>query len=397
MRIVVIAGTGVITSRVLATLRAHDHEVVPAVPQRCFDAATGAGLAPLLRGAAVVVDLSDPPTADREAAVQRFAAATRILLDHEAEADVGHHVGLTPAGAAYLPEGGWFRAGLAQEQLIRHSGVPYSIVRAAPFFEFLGTVADEATRGSVVHVPPVLVQAVAAEDVARLVAAVAGAPPLEGVIEIGGPESYYLDALLERVLGTRNDPRGVTVDPHALYLGARLDLRSLVAGDGAELGAIRFDDWLRTNAGARPGADGAVPTDVRPDSAYTFRVSEVPAGSVLLLDDVAVFSVAGGLCATQAMCTHKAGPLSEGSADDSTVTCPLHGARFDIWTGAVLRGPANSPLRTYPVVVEGGMGRVIIGPDSPFRPPGERDAKRRKPTQPVVGHLGRPVDGGVRR
>ena len=275
--------------------------------------------------------------------------------------------------------------------------VPYSIVRAAPFFEFLGTVADEATRGSVVHVPPVLVQAVAAEDVARLVAAVAGAPPLEGVIEIGGPESYYLDALLERVLGTRNDPRGVTVDPHALYLGARLDLRSLVAGDEAELGAIRFDDWLRTNAGARPGADGAVPTDVRPDGAYTFRVSEVPAGSVLLLDDVAVFSVAGGLCATQAMCTHKAGPLSEGSADDSTVTCPLHGARFDIWTGAVLRGPANSPLRTYPVVVEGGVGRVIIGPDSPFRPPGERDAKRRKPTQPVVGHLGRPVDGGVRR
>jgi nitrite reductase/ring-hydroxylating ferredoxin subunit len=247
---------------------------------------------------------------------------------------------------------------LAEEQLIRHSPIPYSIVRTTPFFESLDAIADMATDGSSVRLPPVLVQPVAAGDVVRLIAAIAVAAPLNGAVEIGGPEPFYLDGLVQRVLGTKNDGRAVIADAHARYAGARLDERSLMAGDEAELGEIRFDDWLRRTAPGQPGANAAVPVETSHER-REFRVGDVSPGSVLLVGDVAVFSVAGGLCATQAMCTHRAGPLSEGTIDDNTVTCPLHGAQFNVWTGAVLRGPATAPLKTYRVIVEGDVGRVV--------------------------------------
>jgi uncharacterized protein YbjT (DUF2867 family)/nitrite reductase/ring-hydroxylating ferredoxin subunit len=359
MRIVIIGSPGSIGSRLVTALRRNGQEAVTAAPEMCFDALTGEGLPAVLRGADVVVDLSDPAFIGDEAVVQPFATAVRTLLEHELAACVAHHVALTPVHTERLFESGYFRARLAQEQLIRHSPIPYSIVRATPLFESLDTIADVATHGSVVRVPPVLVQPVAADDVVRLLAATAGAAPLDGAIEIGGPEPFYLDAIVQRLLGARNDPRNVVADAHAHYVGVQLDERSLIAGDEAELGAIRFDDWLSQTAADHSDSNAAVPLESASLEEHEFRVDDVPPGSVLLVGDVAVFSVAGGLCATQAMCTHRAGPLSEGALDDSTVTCPLHGAQFNIWTGAVLRGPATAPLRTYRVISDGDVGRVV--------------------------------------
>jgi nitrite reductase/ring-hydroxylating ferredoxin subunit len=190
-----------------------------------------------------------------------------------------------------------------------------------------------------------------------MMAKIALGAPLNGSVEVGGPEPFYLDGLLQRVLGARNDPREVIPDPHSRYFGAELNERSLLPGDEAQLGETRFDDWLghpAVAAGARP--------ERAPLMENEFRVGEVPPGSVLLVDTCAVFNIDGGFCATQAMCTHKQAPLSEGSVDDSTVTCPLHGAQFNVWTGAVLRGPAQDPLKTYRVSVEGDVGRIDIPP-----------------------------------
>jgi nitrite reductase/ring-hydroxylating ferredoxin subunit len=211
----------------------------------------------------------------------------------------------------------------------------------------------------------VLIQPIAAEDVARAVARIATDAALNGTVEIGGPEPFYLDGLIQRVLGASNDPREVIADPHAHYFGADLNERSLVPGDEAELGEIRFDEWLdRTAPISRQGRQDAVGAAARvprvPLKPNEFRISEVPAGSVLLLGDVATFNVEGGFCATQARCTHRHGPLSEGVIDGSTVTCPLHGAQFNVWTGAVLRGPATEPLKTYTVAVDGDVGRVDV-------------------------------------
>jgi uncharacterized protein YbjT (DUF2867 family)/nitrite reductase/ring-hydroxylating ferredoxin subunit len=347
MRIAVIGSNGPIGSQLVTSLRGAGHEVVAASPESGVDPVTGEGLTGALSGAEVVVDLSEPSFFEDPAAadVDAFATATRNLLESEAEVGVAHHVALSSLGHEELFESDYFRARCAQEQLIRAFEMPYSIVRAALLFESLERIADGAT----LRVPPVLVQPVAARDVARLVASTAVAAPLNGIIEIGGPEPFYLDGLVRRVLGARNDPREVIADAHARYFGARPGERSLVAGDEAELGEIRFDDWLCHTA-LRQCA-------VR-SKTNEFRVSDVPPGSVLLLGDVAVFSVAGGVCATQALCTHRAGPLSEGTVDDTTVTCPLHGSQFNIWSGAVLRGPATEPLRTYRVIVDGDIGHV---------------------------------------
>jgi uncharacterized protein YbjT (DUF2867 family)/nitrite reductase/ring-hydroxylating ferredoxin subunit len=348
MRIVVIGGTGLLESELVATLRAAGHEAVAASPESDFDRVTGEGLAEALRGTSVVVDVSTPPSFE-DAAVTAFFTAS--LLEHAVAAGVTHHVALSSVGSDELLESGYFRARCAQERVIEASPVPYSIVRATLLFESLKQIADDAAQGATVHVPPVLVQPVAARDVVRLMASIAVAAPLKGVIEIGGPEPFYLDGLVRRALGASNDPRQVIGDAHARYFGARPDERSLVAGDEAELGEIRFDDWLHQLTHTAPDGRAAL-------KANEFRVSDVPPGSVLLMGDVAVFSVAGGFCATQALCTHRAGPLSEGAVDDMTVTCPLHGSKFDIWTGAVLRGPATTPLETYRVIVDGDVGRV---------------------------------------
>ena len=364
MKIVVVGGSGRIGSRLVALLARDGHEAVAASRRTGVDVISGDGLAAALEGAAVVVDVTDAPSVDATA-VSFFTASTRRLLAGEAAAGVRHHVVLSAVGAGRAPEGGYFQAKAWQEALVAASAMPHSILRATPFFEFLETVADAATHGGVVHIPPAHVQPVAADDVARTLAMMATGAPVNGTIELGGPESFYLDGLIGRVLGARHDGRRVLNDRHALYFGARLGDRSLVAGDEAELGEIRFADWLARaiepahRCAAAPLA--AAPGDVAsPSGRYEFRVRDVAPGSVLLLGDVAVFSVEGGYCATQALCPHRQGPLSEGTTDGSTVTCPLHGARFNVWTGAVLSGPATTPLRTYAVTIDGDVGHVDV-------------------------------------
>src|SRR5262249_39793470 len=269
-------------------------------------------------------------------------------------------------GTGRLLGSGYLRAKLAQEKLIKESSILYSIIQATQFFEFLTNIADAATHGTAVRVPPVHVQPVAADDVARTVAKIATGSPLNGTVEIGGPEPFYLDGLLQRVLGARNDRREVIADAHARYFGAELNERSLLPGDEAVLGEIRFDDWLgRTahpipNSNVQPAVAAGAGSERAQLEENEFRVSEVPPGSVLLVGDWAVFNIEGGFCATQGLCTHRQGPLSEGSLDGTTVTCPLHGAQFNVWTGAVLRGPAKDPLETYRVTVDGDIGRVEV-------------------------------------
>jgi len=363
MKIVVIGGSGLIGSKLVTMLTRDGHEVVAASRRSGIDAVTGEGLAEALRGALVVVDVSNSPSFDDAAVMKFFKTSTHNLLTGEAAAGVRHHVALSVVGSGRLMQSGYLRAKFAQERLIKDASVPYSIVQATQFFEFLGSIADVATHGNAVRVPPVHIQPIAADDVARAVAKIATGAPLNATVEIGGPEPFYLDGLIQRVLGARNDPREVIADPHARYFGTELNERSLVPGDEAELGEIRFDDWLGRTAQpiADQHAQPAGPKSERaPLKENEFRINEVPPGSVLLVGDVAVFSIEGGFCATQARCTHRQGPLTEGALDGSTVTCPLHGAQFNVWTGAVLRGPARDPLKTYRVTVDGDVGRVDV-------------------------------------
>ena len=366
MKIVVIGGSGLIGSRLGAMLTQDGHEVVAASRRSGVDAVTGEGLADTLTGASVVVDVSNSPSFEDAAVMKFFKTSTHNLLTAEAVAGVGHHVALSVVGTGRLLQSGYLRAKFAQEKLIKESSIPYSIVQATQFFEFLHGIADAATHGKAVRVPPVLIQPIAADDVVRAVAKVATRSPLNATVEIGGPEPFHLDGLIQRVLGARNDPREVIGDRHARYFGAELGERSLVAGDEAELGEIRFDDWLDRSAppladrNGQPAVGVAAGSGRAPLEENEFRISEVPFGSVLLMGDVAIFSVEGGFCATQAKCPHRQGPLSEGTLDGSTVTCPLHGAQFNVWTGAVLRGPAKDPLKTYRVTVDGEVGRVEV-------------------------------------
>jgi uncharacterized protein YbjT (DUF2867 family)/nitrite reductase/ring-hydroxylating ferredoxin subunit len=366
MKIVVVGGSGLVGSKLVSMLTRDGYEVVAASRRSGVDTVTGEGLVEALNGAAVVVDVSNSPSFEDAAVMKFFKTSTHNLLTYEAAAGVGHHVVLSVVGTGRLLQSGYFRAKFAQEKLVKDSSVPYTIVQATQFFEFFGTIADAATHGNAVRVPPVLIQPIAADDVARAVARIATGAPLNGTVEIGGPEPFYLDGLLQRVLGARNDPREVIADPHARYFGTELNERSLVPGDEAELGEIRFDEWLGRTAPPisdrnRQDALGAAARIERaPLKENEFRISEVPPGSVLLLGDVAVFNVEGGFCATQARCTHRQGPLSEGAIDGSTVTCPLHGAQFNVWTGAVLRGPAKDPLKTYAVTVDGDVGRIDV-------------------------------------
>jgi uncharacterized protein YbjT (DUF2867 family)/nitrite reductase/ring-hydroxylating ferredoxin subunit len=365
MKIVVVGDSGLIGSKLVTILTRDGHEVVGVSRRSGVDAVTGEGLAEALRDASVVVDVSNSPSFEDAAVMKFFKASTHNLVTGEAAAGVRHHVALSVVGTERLLRSGYLRAKFAQEKLIKDSAVPYSIVRATQFFEFLGSIADAGTHGNAVRVPPVLIQPIAADDVARAVAKISTGTPLNGTVEIGGPEPFYLDGLIQRVLGARNDPREVIAEPHARYFGTELDERSLVPGDEAELGEIRFDEWLgRTAPPISDHSQHAVGAAARieraPLNENEFRISEVPPGSVLLVGDVAVFNVEGGFCATQAMCTHRQGPLSEGAIDGTTVTCPLHGAQFNVWTGAVLRGPAKDPLKTYAVTIEGDVGRVEV-------------------------------------
>jgi len=245
MKVVVIGGTGLIGSKLVTKLREQGHEAVAASPNSGVNTLTGEGLAEVLQGASVVVDVSNSPSFEDAAVLNFFETSTRNLLAAEAAAGVGHHVALSVVGTERLTESGYFRAKIAQEKLIKSSSIPYSIVHATQFFEFVKSIADAATDGSTVRLAPVLIQPMAADDVAGAVARVATGSPLNATVEVAGPEQFRLDALIRKSLSARSDPREVTADPHARYFGAELGERTLVPGAGARLGETRFEDWLR--------------------------------------------------------------------------------------------------------------------------------------------------------
>jgi nitrite reductase/ring-hydroxylating ferredoxin subunit/uncharacterized protein YbjT (DUF2867 family) len=294
-----------------------------------------------------------------------FQTATGNLLAYEAAAGVGHHVALSIVGSERIPDSGYMRAKVVQEKLIKEGPIPYSIVHSTQFFEFAKRIADEATTGNTVRVPPVLFQPIAADDVVSALLKVATSSPLNGAIEIAGPEQFRYDELIRQRLRGLNDSREVIADPSARYFGAEMNENSLVPIGDAQLGETRFEDWLSLSANQAAASATHSPTAAsinRPVlKENEFRASDVPAGSALLVGEAAVFNIGGSLCATQAKCTHRQGPLNEGKLDGSTVTCPWHGSQFNVCTGEVLGGPATEPLQTYRVIVDGDIGRVEAG------------------------------------
>jgi len=250
MKIVVIGGTGLIGSKLVSRLEEHGHEAIAASPDSGVNTLTGEGLPETLEGASVVVDVSNSPSFEDAAVLEFFRASTRNLLAAVAAAGVGHHVALSVVGTERLTESGYFRAKIAQEQLIHDSSIPYSIVHATQFFEFVKSIAAGATDGNTVRLAPVLIQPIAADDVARAVGQVAVGSPVNGIVEVAGPEQFRLDELIRRGLRARNDPREVMADPHARYFGAVLTERMLLPGDDARRGETRFEDWLRQPATA---------------------------------------------------------------------------------------------------------------------------------------------------
>jgi uncharacterized protein YbjT (DUF2867 family) len=244
MKIVVIGGTGLIGSKVVALLTQSGHQAVAASPRLGVNTLTGEGLAEALAGASVVVDVSNAPSFEETAVLAFFETSTRNLLAAEAAASVVHHVALSIVGIDRSPDNGYFKAKIAQEQLIASGPIPHSIVRATQFLEFIDGIADAATTGTEVHIPPVAFQPIAADDVARAVAGVAVNAPLNGRLEIAGPEQLRFDDVIRRRLRARNDARRVIADPHAPYFGAVPSEQSLIPLNGAQLGKTRFEDWL---------------------------------------------------------------------------------------------------------------------------------------------------------
>ena len=256
MKIVVIGGTGLIGSKVVEKLTGQGHEAIPASPRLGINTITGEGLAAALDGASVVVDVSNSPNFEYATAVEFFETSTRNLLAAEANAGVGHHVALSVVGTKTLSEGGdpetttagYFLAKASQETLIQASSIPYSIVHATQFFEFISSIADASTDGGVVRVPPIAFRPMAADDVAAGVARVAAGSPANGIVEIGGPEQLRFEEVVRRVLEAADDLREVVADPDAGYFGITVTERSLVPGEEARLGEIRLGDWLRQSS-----------------------------------------------------------------------------------------------------------------------------------------------------
>jgi uncharacterized protein YbjT (DUF2867 family) len=248
MKIVVIGGTGRIGSTVVNILRENGHDAVPAAPSLGVNTITGEGLADALAGADVVVDVSNSPSFEAAAVLEFFQTSTGNLLAAEAEAGVGHHVALSIVGIDRSPDSGYFRAKVAQEQLIESGPVPYSIVRATQFFEFVDAIADSATQGMEVHLAPVAFQPMAAADVAAAVAEAAMNAPLNGRREIAGPDLLRFDHVIERRLQTKGDPRTVVADAAAPYFGSVPEQQSLVPLNGAQLGKVHYEDWLKQTA-----------------------------------------------------------------------------------------------------------------------------------------------------
>ena len=245
MKVVVIGGTGLVGSKLVAKLDDQGHQAVPASPDTGVNTLTGEGLSDVLEGAQVVVDVSNAPAWEDDAVMQFFETSSRNLLAAEADAGVGHHVALSVVGTDRLAESGYFRAKIAQEKLIEGSSIPYSIVHATQFFEFMKSIAADATDGDTVRLPPALIQPMAADDVASEVAWVAVRPPVNGIVEIAGPEQFRLDELIRGMLKAGNDPREVIADPQARYFGIAPSERTLLPGADPRIAETRFEDWLK--------------------------------------------------------------------------------------------------------------------------------------------------------
>ena len=252
MKLVVIGGTGLIGSKLVKKLREHGHEAVAASPNTGINSITGEGLAEALKGASVVVDVTNSPSWEDAEVLKFFETSTRNLLSCESTAGVGHHVALSVVGTERLVASGFFRAKLAQENLIKASNAPYTIVRATQFFEFVEKIVDYSTGGNIVRMPPALIQPMAADDVASALAKIATHPAVNGTVEIGGPEQFGLDELARRSLAARRDPREVISDPHGRYYGIEVSERALLPNKDARLGEIRFDSWLTQSAAQVP-------------------------------------------------------------------------------------------------------------------------------------------------
>ncbi len=244
MKITVIGGSGLIGTKIVSRLRQKGHEVVAASPSSGVNTFTGEGLAQALAGAQVVVDVANSPSFEDTAVMEFFQTSGRNLLAAEAAAGVQHHVALSVVGTERLLASGYFRAKMVQENLIKASGIPHTILRATQFFEFLDGIAQEATHGQVVRLSPAHFQPVASEDVARLLADVTLGGPVNGIVELGGPERVSLDELIRRYLTAKQDPRLVVADVRARYFGIELNDRSLTPDADAHIGATRLDDWL---------------------------------------------------------------------------------------------------------------------------------------------------------
>lgn len=248
MKIVVIGGTGLIGSKLVNKLHVQGHDAVSASPDSGVNTVTGEGLAEALKNASVVVDVSNSPSWEDAAVLKFFETSTRNLLTHGAAAGVKHHVALSVVGTERLAESGYMRAKIAQEKLIQQSSIPYSIVHATQFFEFLKGLADISMIDGKVHLPHVLFQPMAADDVASGVARVAAGQPVNGIIEIAGPEQFRIDELVRRRLAALKDPREVIADANARYGGAKISERTLLPGNNARLGETRFESWLNQSA-----------------------------------------------------------------------------------------------------------------------------------------------------
>ena len=251
MKIVVIGGTGLIGTKLVARLRQKGHEVVAASPASGVNTITGEGLAEALAGTQIVVDLANSPSFEDDAVLKFFETSGRNLLAAEAAAGVKYHVALSVVGSDRLPDSGYLRAKMAQERLIKASGIPYTIVRSTQFFEFVSGIAQSGTVGQTVRLSPALLQPIMSDDVADAMADATLGAPVNGTIEIAGPEKVPLDELVRRFLRAKQDPRTVIADTHARYFGTELDDRSLTPLGKARIGATRFDDWLSHSSAQR--------------------------------------------------------------------------------------------------------------------------------------------------
>src|SRR5215469_14434024 len=249
MKIVVIGGSGLIGSRLVTKLSEQGHEAVAASPNSGVNTVTGEGLAEALKGVAVVVDVTNAPSWEDDEVMKFFETSTHNLLKHGADAGVKHLVALSVVGTDRMLDSGYFRAKMAQENLIKGASLPYTIVRATQFFEFVKGIADFSTQGNKVHLPSALIQPMAAHDVASAVGKVAASAPVNGLVEIGGPEQFPLDELVRQGLAEYKDPREVVADPKARYYGLELSERTLLPGEDARLGETRFATWLAQSAG----------------------------------------------------------------------------------------------------------------------------------------------------